>query len=164
MHSSGLVVLELTRIIVPKACRKDVLEKFHASHCGINKLKALAKQRFYWPNLNNSLDQLVKKCEKCRPLLPSQVLANMVLMILASLAVGMYFSHKMGSQNDCIVLQSLCMYHMLMFIFEHFHMLILLVCKYFFNTCNHRFKKWLLKVLSHHKDTSIRYKSVSVPF
>ena len=61
VHSSGLVVLQLTRIIVPKACRKDVLEKFHASHCGINNLKALAKQRFYWPNLNNSLDQHVMK-------------------------------------------------------------------------------------------------------
>ncbi len=68
------------------------------------------------------------------------VLRDMVLMILASMAVELYFSHKMGSQNDCIVLQSLCMYHILMLIFEHFHMLILLVCKHFWNTCNHRFK------------------------
>ena len=47
VHSSGLVVLELTRIVIPKACRKDVLEKFHASHCGMTKLKALTKQRFF---------------------------------------------------------------------------------------------------------------------
>ena len=72
VHSTGLVVLELTRIVIPESCRKDVLKKFHVSHCGQSKLKALAKQRFYWPGLNNSLDQIVKNCEKCRPLLPSQ--------------------------------------------------------------------------------------------
>ena len=70
-HASGLIVCELTRIVPPEASRKDILNKFHDSHCGIEKLQKLAKQRFYWPGLNNSLEQIVKECGKCQYLLPS---------------------------------------------------------------------------------------------
>jgi hypothetical protein len=72
LHASGLIVCELTRIVPPEACRKEILDKFHDSHCGIEKLQKLAKQRFYWPGLNNSLEQIVKECGKCQYLLPSQ--------------------------------------------------------------------------------------------
>ena len=72
LHTSGLVVCELTRIVPPESCRAEILDKFHDSHCGIEKLKKLAKQRFYWPGLNNSLEQIVKECGKCQYLLASQ--------------------------------------------------------------------------------------------
>ena len=41
-------------------------------HCGIEKLQKLAKQQFYWPGLNYSLEQIVKECGKCQYLLSSQ--------------------------------------------------------------------------------------------
>ena len=72
IHENGLVTLNLDRIVVPEKCRDQVLETLHKAHCGETKSKLLAKQRFYWPTINNSIDQLVHNCAKCRPLLPSQ--------------------------------------------------------------------------------------------
>ena len=80
------------------------------------------------------------------------VLPVLVLIILAFLAVSLYFSHIIESQNEHIVIQRLCMYiytgSTLLLIFEHFHILmfifttliLLLICKHFWNTCNHRFR------------------------
>ena len=55
------------------------------------------------------------------------VLPVVVLIILAFLAVSLYFSHNIGSQNEHIVIQRLCMYiytgSILLFIYEHFHIL-----------------------------------------
>ena len=84
IHASGLVICELTRIVPPEACRQEILDKFHKSHCGIEKLQKLAKQRFYWPGLNNSLEQIVKECPQCQHLLPSQPMQLIKVNIKAS--------------------------------------------------------------------------------
>ena len=69
---SGLIVLDLHRIVVPKDYRDHVLEILHKAHCGESKTKMLAKQKFYWPTINNSIDQITHECAECRRLLPSQ--------------------------------------------------------------------------------------------
>ena len=84
IHSSGLVVCELTRIVPPEASRRNILDKFHDSHCGIEKLQKLAKQRFYWPGLNNSIEQIVKQCDKCQYLLPSHPMQPVKVCLAAS--------------------------------------------------------------------------------
>ena len=72
IHSNGLVVLDLHRIVVPKDYRDHVLEILHTAHCGETKTKMFAKQKFYWPQINNSIEQITHECPECRRLLPSQ--------------------------------------------------------------------------------------------
>jgi len=42
-----------------------MLKQFHESHFGITKLKQLARSYFWYPNMNQDLENLVKSCEIC---------------------------------------------------------------------------------------------------
>jgi len=61
---NDLVFLE-NRIMVPKTMEKLILSKLHDSHLGIVKTKSRAKMLFYWPNMNNEIEDLITKCKVC---------------------------------------------------------------------------------------------------
>jgi hypothetical protein len=68
----SLLVLDGGRIFVPLDCRKDILQRLHASHSGIVKTRTLASQLYYWPGMSSEVKTMVETCEKCRLVLPSQ--------------------------------------------------------------------------------------------
>ena len=46
--------------------RQEILENLHQSHMGISKTKARARETVYWPNINQHIEMLIKKCEVCQ--------------------------------------------------------------------------------------------------
>ena len=68
-----------TRIVIPKAMRKGILEKLHEGHQGIAKTRERARQSVWWPGLSSQIEQMVKTCQTCckfqsqgaQPLIPS---------------------------------------------------------------------------------------------
>jgi len=58
-----LVFLE-NRIIVPKTMRSIILSKLHDSHLGIVETKGRARMLFYWPNMNDEIENVIAKCVK----------------------------------------------------------------------------------------------------
>ena len=70
--SLNLIILDNSRIVVPKAQRKSLLNDIHAAHCGTEKTKARAKELYFWRGMSSEIDMLVHQCETCRPFLPSQ--------------------------------------------------------------------------------------------
>ena len=46
------LVLKGTRIIIPKQCQEDVLEKLHEGHFGVDSTKLQARDSVYWPHIN----------------------------------------------------------------------------------------------------------------
>lgn len=54
------------RIMVPLTLQKRVLDELHQGHLGVNKMKNLARNYVYWPNLDRDLEQLCRACEACR--------------------------------------------------------------------------------------------------
>jgi hypothetical protein len=62
----------LSIIVVPAACRQDILERLHISHGGITKTKALASSLYWWPGLHNDVEQMIHNCAECQLLRPSQ--------------------------------------------------------------------------------------------
>ncbi len=60
------------RLVVPKACRKEILERLHDSHQGIERTKRRARQTVYWPGLTSDITNLVEGCTRCQERLPSQ--------------------------------------------------------------------------------------------
>ena len=70
------------RIVIPKLMRQEILENLHQSHMGISKTKARARETVYWPNINQHIEMLIKKCEVCQtyqkqqqkePMIPSDI-------------------------------------------------------------------------------------------
>ena len=54
----GLIVLDASRIFVPKEARMSILRKLHESHCGIQKTWATARSMYYWPMMKTNIKQL----------------------------------------------------------------------------------------------------------
>ena len=71
VHDSGLIILDDSRIVVPTAQRKNILNILHKPHAGIVKTRKLAQQLYYWPGMNNDIKTLVTSCSECQRLLPS---------------------------------------------------------------------------------------------
>ena len=60
----GLIV-KGTRVIIPEAARKDVLNSIHEGHQGSEKCKLRAKTCVYWPKINKDIENLVANCDIC---------------------------------------------------------------------------------------------------
>ena len=54
-----------SRVFIPNTFRKQVIEKFHDVHQGINALKILVKNNAWWPFMDNDIEQFVKNCPEC---------------------------------------------------------------------------------------------------
>ena len=71
----GSLILKGCQLVIPKAARKAVLNKLHASHQGIEKTKRRARQTVYWPGINSDIKSTIEACNLCqeaRPSLPKE--------------------------------------------------------------------------------------------
>ena len=66
------VIICGTRLLIPRSLRRDILQRLHASHQGIERTKRRARQSVYWPGLNQQVHETVTACSACRTYLPSQ--------------------------------------------------------------------------------------------
>ncbi len=53
------------RIIVPCEIRKQLLDKIHESHLGMDKCKARAREILYWPGMDRDIEITVASCSTC---------------------------------------------------------------------------------------------------
>jgi transposase InsO family protein len=54
------------RIVIPQSLRKRILEEIHMGHLGVNKMKNVARNYVYWPNIDNDIEQVCRTCDPCR--------------------------------------------------------------------------------------------------
>lgn len=72
LYCDGDLVLYGPRVVVPAALRKSVLRRLHDSHRGAEATKRRAKQTVFWPGINADITNVVRACDACQTLLPSQ--------------------------------------------------------------------------------------------
>ncbi|XP_056006744.1 uncharacterized protein K02A2.6-like [Ostrea edulis] len=60
----GLIYKGL-RLVIPQACRKEMLERTHESHLGIVKCKAMAREVMFWPSMGSHIEDIISKCRIC---------------------------------------------------------------------------------------------------
>lgn len=53
------------RIVVPRKLRKDLLNKIHYCHLGVEKCKNRAREIVYWPGMNQQIENIVNSCDSC---------------------------------------------------------------------------------------------------
>lgn len=53
------------RIIIPNNLRESVLRELHLSHFGSSRMIEMAKAYFWWPKLNEAIEQTSKSCDLC---------------------------------------------------------------------------------------------------
>jgi len=68
----AFVMLDGSRIVVPKSAVKDVLARLHSGHPGQEKTMKLCQVLFYWPGMTNDIRTYIESCQACFRQLPSQ--------------------------------------------------------------------------------------------
>ncbi|XP_051915879.1 uncharacterized protein K02A2.6-like [Hippocampus zosterae] len=59
-------VLWGTRVVVPEKMRRVVLKEIHDGHPGIVKMKTIARQYVWWPNIDMDVEKVCKQCQTCQ--------------------------------------------------------------------------------------------------
>lgn len=65
------IVLYNARLIIPPSARRDILDKLHAAHQGVERTKRRARQSVYWPGISSDILNMVRSCELCQISRPS---------------------------------------------------------------------------------------------
>ena len=60
------------RIVIPKTLRREMLERIHQGHLGMDKCKWRARQSICWPGMSKQIQECIRKCETCARLLSSK--------------------------------------------------------------------------------------------
>ena len=67
------LILNGTRVVIPRTLRKATLSKIHEGHMGIEKCKRRARDHVYWPGINTHIQEMVTACSECQTFRPSNV-------------------------------------------------------------------------------------------
>nr|CAD2196365.1 unnamed protein product [Meloidogyne enterolobii] len=54
------------KIVIPKNLRKSVLKVLHETHPGSAKMKGVAREYMYWPNIGRDIEDWVANCIMCQ--------------------------------------------------------------------------------------------------
>ena len=54
------------KVVVPPQGRNTVLAELHCAHPWITRMKALARQWVWWPNIDQAVEDVVKQCGGCQ--------------------------------------------------------------------------------------------------
>ena len=53
------------RVVIPEVFRQSLLEELHVSHLGVTKMKALARNYLWWPQLDSDLETMCRNFHEC---------------------------------------------------------------------------------------------------
>ena len=76
------IILNGTRVVIPRKMRKTILTKIHEGHMGIEKCRRRAREHVYWPGMNTQITDVLASCSECQkysrsntaePLQPHQI-------------------------------------------------------------------------------------------
>lgn len=62
LESNGPILLRGTKVVIPRALRKEMMQQLHEGHLGINKCKARARMLMYCPGMHAEIVNKIGKC------------------------------------------------------------------------------------------------------
>ena len=66
MHIINGIIMNGSRIVIPKALQEEYLQCLHKERLGISKCTARAKTSVFWTNIDRDISQLITRCDVCR--------------------------------------------------------------------------------------------------
>ena len=69
---SMILLMDQTRIVVPEAMRRKLMDREHLAHPGVNKMLASLRAKYFWPGIEGDIKRIVEACEPYQLHMPSQ--------------------------------------------------------------------------------------------
>ena len=66
IHVAEGLLFKSDRIIVPYAMRKEMLQRIHEGHQGIERCKNRARDVLFWPAMSKQIEDMVQRCDICK--------------------------------------------------------------------------------------------------
>ena len=60
------VIFHGSRIVIPSKQQQRLLQELHQTHFGIVKMKEIARQYFWWPQISKQIEDIAQSCNGCR--------------------------------------------------------------------------------------------------
>ncbi|KAI5752550.1 hypothetical protein M8J77_018030 [Diaphorina citri] len=82
LHLVDGILFKKRSILIPASLRKEMLQRMHTGHLGIQKTKQLVRGVIYWPGMNEDISHMIDSCPVClkfrksnqkQPLLPHTI-------------------------------------------------------------------------------------------
>ncbi|XP_047123845.1 uncharacterized protein K02A2.6 [Hydra vulgaris] len=52
-------------VVIPASLQEVILKELHSAHPGVVRMKALARSYVWWPNMDKSIEETVRRCRLC---------------------------------------------------------------------------------------------------
>ena len=65
MHIANGIIMNGSRIVVPKFLQQEYLQCLHMGHLGVSKCRSRAKTTVFWPDIDRDISQLIARCKVC---------------------------------------------------------------------------------------------------
>ena len=62
---SGCILCD-QRVVIPARLREQILAEIHDGHCGIVRMKAVARMHVWWPSIDREIESCVYECSDCQ--------------------------------------------------------------------------------------------------
>ena len=59
------IVMRNERMVIPKGMRREMIERIHRGHQGVEKCLKRARESVWWPKIREELGQYIEKCNEC---------------------------------------------------------------------------------------------------
>ncbi len=66
------IILKGSKLVIPRSMRREMLDRLHMSHLGMEKHKRRARDVMFWPGMNSQIEELVSGCPVCQEFQKSQ--------------------------------------------------------------------------------------------
>ena len=63
MAANDGILYKGQRMVIPKSCQKDLLERLHSNHQGIEATLRRGRDSIYWPGMTNDIKQMIESCQ-----------------------------------------------------------------------------------------------------
>ena len=64
------LVLKGERLAVPKSTKKEIKQKLHQSHLGLQGCLRRGREAVYWPGMNKDIEGFISTCSVCKTYQP----------------------------------------------------------------------------------------------